>query len=108
MKKFLSFFSIAIAFSFASCDTALDDNDLIGSIPSDTFSSDTDSMTTMEHHIPELPRGSLLLDFPKFNYRRVLCISLQSFVFCNVIVWQFVFFFFHYGKKILKNVDLFL
>ena len=58
MKKFLSFLlSIAIVFSFASCDTVSDDTDPIESIPSDTFSSDTDSTTT-EHHIPQLPTKS--------------------------------------------------
>lgn len=58
MKKMILFLlSIAIAFSFASCDTSTDDTSPIVSIPSDTFSSDTDSTTT-EHHIPQLPTKS--------------------------------------------------
>ena len=65
MKKFLSFLlSIAIALSFASCDTATDGTDPIGSIPSDTFSSNIDSMTTTEHHIPELPAKSSDIYYP--------------------------------------------
>ena len=56
MKKMILFLlSIAIAFSFASCDTSTDDTSPIGAIPSDTFLSDTDSMTTTENHISELP-----------------------------------------------------
>ena len=63
-KKILFLLSIAIAFSFASCDTSTDDTSPIVSIPSDTFSSDTDSMTTTEHHIPELPTKSNDIYYP--------------------------------------------
>ena len=65
MKKMISFIlSIAMIFSFISCDTEPNHTNPIVSIPSDTFSSDTDSMTTTENHISELPIKSNDIYYP--------------------------------------------
>lgn len=65
MKKMISFIlSIAMIFSFISCDTEPNNTNPIVSIPSDTFSSDTDSMTTTENHISELPIKSNDIYYP--------------------------------------------